>query len=108
MRGRTVQQRPVCWQEDGEYVCLGAAAGCVSGACCLAGSSDSGPLRRALREPKWICLGYFGSIIWQDASGKTSGGHAAENLLLCGVMLVHLCSLLSGVGKCGHGLLGHV
>jgi len=39
---------------DGEYVCLGATAGCASGVCCLSGSSDPRPLRRALREPKWI------------------------------------------------------
>lgn len=56
---------------DGEYVFLRA----VSGACCLAGGSDSGPLRKALREPKRICLMCFGNIIiWWDASGKTCGG----------------------------------
>lgn len=103
-----VQQRESCvlagvW--DGEYVCLGAAAGCASGERCLAGSSDSEPLRK----PKRIYVRCFGNvIICQDASGKTCGGHAAEDLLMHGVTLVHPCSLLSGVGKCGRGRLGHV
>lgn len=105
MRGSTV-----CWQEDG----TGSTRALVS---LLVEHPErvawlgalAWRLRRALREPKWICIRCFGSvIIWQDASGKTCGGHTAENLLLCGVTLVHSHSLLSGVGKCGHGLLGRV
>lgn len=99
----------MCWQEMGwGDVCLRAAAACVATASCLAGSSDLGPMQRTLGEHKCICFGCFGSVIWQGALGQTCGGHAAENLLLRGVTLVHQCSLLPGVGKCGHGLLGHV
>ena len=86
-----------------EYVCLGAAADCASGVCCLAGSSEEG----SQGAPSGFALGVLAALSsGRMPQGRPVVGHAAEDLLLCGVTLVHPCSLLPGVGKCAYGLLG--
>lgn len=83
----------------GDCACLCATAAGVSGACCFAGSSVLSA-EEGSQEPKWICVGCCGRVP-QDICGE----HTAENLLLHGVTLEHLCSLLPALGKCGYGLL---